>query len=205
VSEDSRRIPWAPRVALDDAEVVVFAALAAQDEEACSVAISLAFQIENFRLASDGDVLWRWENITPPPPRILSPHRTLQDAQLGRGVIVCGVEGQTRYGKPVFNCSLDVRFHAAQLLAAPALTPAGAQGGACSVRTEGACDESGAAATEELLSLLPAGRLRLQAKFLAQQAGRLRPAAAYANANGPRGPPSAVLSDSAVPQLCLKG
>ena len=37
-----------------------------------------------------------------------------------------------------------------------------------------------------------------QARFLAQSAGRLRPAAAFAHANGPRGPPSAVLSDSAV-------
>ena len=85
--------------------MVVFAALAAQDEDTCAVAVSLAFQIENFRLASDGDVLWRWENTPTSPPRALSPHRTLQDAQFGRGVIVCGVEGQTRYGKPVFNCN----------------------------------------------------------------------------------------------------
>lgn len=141
MSEDSRRIPWAPRVALDDAEVVVFAALSAQDEDACSVEISLAFQIENFRLASDGDVLWRWEDgATPPPPAVSPSRRTLQDAQLGRGVILCGVEGVTRYGKPVFNCSLDIRFDAALLLAAPALVPwaalvpSGAQGGACSVR-----------------------------------------------------------------------
>jgi hypothetical protein len=125
VSEDSRRIPWAPRIVLDDHEVVILASPADHDEDSCSLGVSLAFQIENFRLASDGDVVWGWDSPGTSEPHTVLPATTkLQDAQLGRGVILCGVEGQTRYGKPVFNCTLEIRFRTTELLAPPFLIPA---------------------------------------------------------------------------------
>eukprot|EP00282_Hemiselmis_andersenii_P001245 CAMPEP_0114168770 /NCGR_PEP_ID=MMETSP0043_2-20121206/33183_1 /TAXON_ID=464988 /ORGANISM="Hemiselmis andersenii, Strain CCMP644" /LENGTH=115 /DNA_ID=CAMNT_0001266129 /DNA_START=171 /DNA_END=515 /DNA_ORIENTATION=- len=89
---DERKIPWAPRVALEQREVAVFL-----EPRECGLDVSLEFSVLNFRLQTDGDVLYRF---TDPE----------SSAQVGRGHIVCGQEGMTSYGKPIFNCSLHLRF-----------------------------------------------------------------------------------------------
>ena len=65
-------------------------------ERECGMDVELAFSVLNFKL-QDGDVQHKYMNAST-------------SRQLGRGVILCGREGETSYGKPIFNCTLRLRF-----------------------------------------------------------------------------------------------
>ena len=141
-------------------------------EDRCSVEASISFRVLNFKLQQDGDVLYRYEDGS-----------LLQEGQLGRGHIVCGVEGQTPYGKPVFDCVLNIAWRADLLLTPKVVAPH---------RTH-----EHSRVVESIIQQLPAGRARMAAKIVASKAPQLEAQAAWASEIGSKGPPSAVLSETA--------
>jgi hypothetical protein len=149
--EEQRRIPWAPRVIARE-EVAVLANV----DAGCRVEASIAFQVFNFKLQQDGDVLYRYGDGS-----------LLQEGQLGRGDILCGVEGHTPYGKPVFDCSLRIAWRA-DLLLTPTVhdVPPEEDG------RERAPPEL-EPVLESVLGELPAGRPRLAAKLAVSKVPRL--------------------------------
>jgi len=108
-----------------------------------------------------------------------------------RGSIFCGVEGKTDYDKPVFECSLDIVWRA-DLLLTP--TVSGQEG----ERQE----EDDSDLIQDILQEIPAGRGRMASRLLASKAHRLFAQGAWASAIGSRGPPSAVLSETASFMQC---
>ncbi len=99
------------------------------------------------------------------------------------------MEGHTEYGKPVFDCILSIAWRA-DLLLTPTIKE--------SVDSNsGESLQEGSGLIESLLKELPSGRPRLAAKMAVSKVSRLIPQAAWASAQGTRGPPSAVLSDTA--------
>jgi len=87
-----------------------------------------------------------------------------------RGSILCGVEGLTPYGKPVFDCDLNIAWRA-DLLLAPTIISEDKS------RREGRVDEKGVHVIEDvigaILKELPAGLSRMAAKMLCKAAARL--------------------------------
>ena len=175
--EEQRRIPWAPRVIARE-EVAVLANV----DAGCRVEALIAFKVLNFKLQQDGDVLYRYEDGS-----------LLQEGQLGRGSILCSVdEGHTENGKPVFDCSLSIAWRA-DLLLTPVLHDVTAEERVGGART-GLDMEP---VLESVLSEMPSGIARLGAKLVVSKVPRLVAQAAWASTIGERGPPSAVLTETA--------
>ena len=188
-------------------------------DEQCRVQATISFQILNFKLERDGDVLYRYEDgsllqegqlgrwvlilalkhllrgrVTAYPQHASVTRVWLMCSSISRGSIFCGVEGHTDYGKPVFECSLSIAWRA-DLLLTPTV-PEQENG-----RQEGE-EQGDRYVVESVLREIPAGRARMTAKFLASKARRLVAQGAWASVIGNRGPPSAVLSDTAKFMQC---
>ena len=79
---------------------------------------------------------------------------------------MCGVEGHTQYGKPVFNCTLNIAWRG-DLLLTPTINE---------VTPDADEQQSGfAAVIGAMREKLPAGRARMAAKFVASRAPKLVP------------------------------
>ena len=124
-------------------------------DDRCRVEASISFQVFNFKLQQDGDVLYRYEDGS-----------LLQEGQLGRGSILCGVEGHTPYGKPVFDCTLSIAWRADLLL-----TPSIDEGHPEERSKSSSVPVNGV--VESIINELPAGRSRMAAKLVASKTPRL--------------------------------